>query len=84
MDDLAPDAAAEMLELRAETAVIDGQARAAAERREAIRLAHELVHRRHMTVRQAQDALARDHGIRRSTGMLHAYLHTHHCDRCEP
>lgn len=57
---------------------------APADRREAVTLVHQYVHRRHMSIREARDAMLHVHGIRRSLAQLHADLHGHTCDRCEP
>ncbi len=57
---------------------------APAARREAIALAHMLAHRRHLSIRGVQRVLLADHGIRRSLARIHADLHEHQCDRCEP
>jgi hypothetical protein len=52
------------------------------ERNRAINLAHRLVHRDGKSVRQAQRALAADHGIRRSVGIIHRDLASYECDWC--
>ena len=53
-------------------------------RAEAVRLVHHYMHRRHMSIRRAQAVLLAEHGIARSPAQLHADLHEHSCDRCEP
>ena len=53
------------------------------ERGRAIRLAHELVHGRGMSIRAAQAAMLADHAVRRSVGQMHHDLAAYVCPRCE-
>jgi len=48
-----------------------------------IRLAHELVHGRGLSIRRAQAVMLADHGVRRSVGQLHNDLRGFTCPRCE-
>ena len=48
----------------------------------AINLAHRYVHRDGLSVRQAQRALAADHGLRRSVGIIARDLQRFECDWC--
>jgi hypothetical protein len=53
------------------------------ERGRAIRLVHELVPGRGMSIRAAQRVMLADHAVRRSVGQLHNDLHGFTCSRCE-
>jgi hypothetical protein len=55
-----------------------------ADRARAIRLAHQLAHRDHLSIRAVQRALLADHTIRRSLGQIHHDLASYACEACEP
>ena len=52
-------------------------------RQETIEAVHDLVCRRHLSIRRVRTELAA-RGIRRSLAQIHADLHGQHCDRCQP
>jgi hypothetical protein len=45
-------------------------------------LAHDLVHRGGLSLRQAQQAMREVYGVRRSLGQVHADLHRFECEWC--
>jgi hypothetical protein len=53
-----------------------------AERNRARWLAHRLVCRDHLSIRQAQAAMLAQHGLRRSLGILHRDLVNYQCPDC--
>ena len=52
------------------------------ERGQAIRLAHQLVHDRHLSIRAARRVMAQSHGIWRSVGSIAADLQNFECPAC--
>ena len=60
-----------------------GHALTRKERGQAIRLAHQLVHDRHLSIRAAQEAMFRSFGLRRSTGAIRRDLADYVCRYCD-
>jgi hypothetical protein len=52
------------------------------ERGRAIRVAHQLVHDRHLSIRAAQKVMAETYGIRRSVGIIARDLADFECPAC--
>jgi hypothetical protein len=52
------------------------------QRQQAHALAHGLVHRDKLSIRQAQRELLEVHAIRRSVGSIFSDLHRYQCSRC--
>src|SRR5579859_5865226 len=56
-----------------------GRALTRQERGQAIRLAHQLVHERHLSIRAARRVMAQAHGVWRSVGSIAADLDGYEC-----